>query len=819
MATKTEFAGLTALAPGEPLSVEGYAFQAVNPLIVDRLLKLGARTHRHDGHPGINGPVDPPVVTLTPNGSLPASADIAVTYTLVDADGGETRGAPAALITTNPPLDVPDGQPLYDIAAAGGHMLAGTYTYALTLTDGNGETPAGPPFFVNIDPGTDTNLVSIQGLSDIVAAVPGATGWRLYKASSVGQLHFLAAGGAGLDDVEDDGLLCADCAVTPPTANTTAVAQGIEVTIPNTVGNQQTGIVAYRVYATIGGVFVSPSYVEQRIDFGVPIDYTHIVVNPGMPPDVSTSYGGAQKIDPDTELLDWHWKSPVATAAELPGVAVAGDVRIVLADGTFWTFGNDNTWHPFTAPVAYWKPPVNDATLLPPASDPANAVGDVRLVLPSRTLWGLTEGGWTALTAPQHEIWSELAPMPQRSRLRFLNCNVSDDEGGDQTIIEAQGGGGGGAVDLKLAISEAEAVEWVDEAGITQLKLVGQSTDSEVEWFTDGFDVDPLAGWGMAGGQVGVSDPVGDMVPLPTHELNADRTFWKGGSAERDMVVTADGLRFTALNFTGVGIVVVYGAFGDYGWRLRLQKYDNAGEDGFRGQLQYRVQASDVWTSVKEYDVDPAFVGLEEGMTMRFTRRGNKISVAMWNYDQGNDLFAEEDIDVPVPMLAFVGAPGWYSNITDPVSWKLDNFSANYLYTYYQLLATATAGSQMTLADTAPSQYEWVGNPGDASPGWQPNLSVRKTPDGGLEFKGSLTKTSEGAPLAGEIMFTFDMERVNLPVQTSVPVVTGDNDDVRMLGIMQVSKDWANTLVWDSGRSTDPATKNPYVLLDGLKIV
>jgi hypothetical protein len=52
----TNFAGLTQLAPGEPLSTDGFAFQSVDPAVTDFLLNVGVQTHRHNARPALDAP-------------------------------------------------------------------------------------------------------------------------------------------------------------------------------------------------------------------------------------------------------------------------------------------------------------------------------------------------------------------------------------------------------------------------------------------------------------------------------------------------------------------------------------------------------------------------------------------------------------------------------------------------------------------------------------------------------------------------------------------------------------------------------------------
>lgn len=806
---KTEFAGLTELEPGESLATDGYSFQSYNPVVIDRLLKLGARTHRHDAHPGLNNPADAPVLVLTANGSLPPNADIAIAYTLVDVDGGETKPSPTSLVTTSPPLDAPEDQPNADTDALGGHITAGTYTYAMTLTDPNGETTAGPPFLVNVDAGTDTNVITLSGLADIVASTPGATGWRIYKTSSVGQLHFLAAGGAALDDVVDDGLLCADCNVTPPTANSTSVSQGLQVTVPATVTNAQTGIVGYRVYASVGGVFSSPAYVEQRNDFGAVIDYTHIVVDVGQPPDVSTSYGGAQQIDPDTELLDWHWKRPVATAADLTEPADPGDARVVTADGTIWVF--TDTWHEFQAPALNWKPAVANLAALPPLGDPGNAVGDVRLAIDTRVLWLFLADGWINITAPPHEIRSDVATMPQRLGLQFINCDVADDVANNQTVITALGGGGGGG-GAPGTLNMGDAVAWVDGAGATQISLHAERENIDTAWFNDGFN-DPLLDYVNQDHNVDTSGP-GFLVPLPDHPLNADvrvRKGGPGGDVRLDQEADAEQFHVHLLNFNVLGLGIAAGAVADSGIYMNL--IQTAGV--FTVDVITRANNAAAWVTAAHHDVDPATLVADDDLTFTIRRENGSLTYGIWNETQGVPVLDYTNIPVPATVAAFQGTPAIWSNLTDLAAWNLNTLRAVIPTPVYRLYATA-GGDTISIIDTT-GDRDWSQR-GTVSMDWAWGGAMRLTPDGmGIELSGVITKQGGANPMADEVMFTISGEgNFSWSNNASFPVVTGDQDGEE-LGFVKFDSN-LGAFVWQEGRSSDPATKFPYVRLDGIVI-
>ena len=89
--TKTPFAGLERLAPGDPLSSDGYVFQDLDRRTIDQLLQIGAVTHVHDGHAALANPTLAPVVTsAATGGAFPSGLSVSVTYTLIDANGGES---------------------------------------------------------------------------------------------------------------------------------------------------------------------------------------------------------------------------------------------------------------------------------------------------------------------------------------------------------------------------------------------------------------------------------------------------------------------------------------------------------------------------------------------------------------------------------------------------------------------------------------------------------------------------------------------------------------------------------------------------------
>lgn len=333
---KTPFAGLTLLDPAEALSTDGYSFQHESPSIIDRYLEVAAVSHRHDAHAALADPTDAPtVVAGAGGGAILASRTIFATYTLLDADGGETRPVAAELVTTAAPIDPPDAGPPAALDTTGGTLLANTYMYALTFTDGNGgETTVGPSTMVQRPTGPANARVQITGLTAILTAA-GAAGWRLWRSVGGGRFGFVAAGAT--DTYTDDGSSSPDCTMSPPTTNTTNGVNTVQVTVPS---GQDAEAVQFRVYLSDDGSFDSPAVAGTYpiADTGTVKTYTSLDLADGTPPDVSRSLPGANQINASTDIagLDAATfpgpQTAVVTAAALANNA-SSQVTIPMAEG------------------------------------------------------------------------------------------------------------------------------------------------------------------------------------------------------------------------------------------------------------------------------------------------------------------------------------------------------------------------------------------------------------------------------------------------------------------------------------------------------
>jgi hypothetical protein len=333
---KTGFAGLTVIEPnlGDSIYSDGGSFLTLNPQVTDKLLRVGALSHRHDGHaPLVNPTVAPALLATNLGGQLNGSTRLYVGYTAVDTEGGETAVSPLANATTPPPLAAPAAPAALADYTAGG-LAPGSYRYAISVTDGRGgETLVGAPVELLLTYGQPNAQVHLSGLAALVAAV-GGDAWRLYRSIAGAPWAYMIYGAA--DAITDDGTLCADCSALPPATNSTNRTGSVQVTVPALPA----GTTRCRIYAGVSAAFASPSLVGDfsAAQVGAVQTITSLAFLAGAPPAVSTSVGGADPIDPETDLEDFHWHRPVPTAAALPALAEQGDVRLTLDTNDLWAF-------------------------------------------------------------------------------------------------------------------------------------------------------------------------------------------------------------------------------------------------------------------------------------------------------------------------------------------------------------------------------------------------------------------------------------------------------------------------------------------------
>lgn len=113
----------------------------------------------------------------------PGDVTLAVGGTVPAVTAGTRICIPAA------PLSVPGSISFGSASTTGGHLVGGTtYYYRVTAYDAVGETTPGPEASYAVPAGTNTNQITLTW-----TAVPGATGYKVYRSTSAGTEQLLAS--------------------------------------------------------------------------------------------------------------------------------------------------------------------------------------------------------------------------------------------------------------------------------------------------------------------------------------------------------------------------------------------------------------------------------------------------------------------------------------------------------------------------------------------------------------------------------------------------------------------------------------------------
>lgn len=299
MTSLTPFTGLERLAPGEQLRSDGFKFQDIDRGLIDRALRIGCVTHRHDGHAALANPTTAPTVT-TPSsgGTIGANITIYVGYTLNDEDAGETLISTPVMVTTPGGYAAPSAAPAANASYTAGTLMSGNYAYALTVTDGaGGETVLSPAALVSVLTGHANAEVTISGLAALLAASSHNdthASWRLWRSQGGGPWYLIGTGTA--DSLTDTGI-AGDCSVAPPTRATTKGTNSLSVTVP--AAGQPSGATSFNIYASPDATFTNPCRLAGPLpisDFGSAQVFTALTLLDGAPPKVSTCFPGANPI-------------------------------------------------------------------------------------------------------------------------------------------------------------------------------------------------------------------------------------------------------------------------------------------------------------------------------------------------------------------------------------------------------------------------------------------------------------------------------------------------------------------------------------------
>lgn len=307
MATTDRYA-LKRLIAGQSLSDDGYQFTDADRVLIDRLLYLGAESHRHDGATATasTAPAAPSLLTVTTAGAIPAGTRVYYKVTLVDVNGLESTPSTEVFVDTPAPLIEP-GPPTLLARSTGGTLAPGNYYYALSAY-ANGintqETKALSPGFITVPVGSTTNSIEI-----VFPALPaGATGWNIYRKRPGGARYdYLLSVAANVATPPtryiDTGAAVEDCNRTTPVRNSTNAQNSVQVTIGGATPAVPVGM-TWKVYRTyIGGNYDNTllhHVVEHTADFSGIITprYTDMGLSPmvGKPPTVGIAIASPPRI-------------------------------------------------------------------------------------------------------------------------------------------------------------------------------------------------------------------------------------------------------------------------------------------------------------------------------------------------------------------------------------------------------------------------------------------------------------------------------------------------------------------------------------------
>lgn len=256
MAGSTDNYGLQTLSAGDSLNINGYQFTRADRQTIDRLLYIGAESHRHDGEAGASSsPSSPPTVALnTTGGNIPAGTLVAYKYTLVDATGAESSPSPEITVTTAAPISSP-GAPSLARYLTGGTLIGGNYYYVLSAYSGvqTSETRPGDTAFVTLASSSSTWRVELT-----LPSLPvGADGFNVFRRSP-GESKY-----SFMDTIDmqvatpptvyvDDGSINVNCNRQPPVRNTTNASNSIDVALPGATPTVPEGFTwkLYRSYSS-----------------------------------------------------------------------------------------------------------------------------------------------------------------------------------------------------------------------------------------------------------------------------------------------------------------------------------------------------------------------------------------------------------------------------------------------------------------------------------------------------------------------------------------------------------------------------------------
>lgn len=245
----TTHLGLNKFGPSGAIADDGYKFALKDRELIDALLyTLLNHDHRQVyaaalAAPEVNQP--PELAVSTTGGTLAPGRNYYYKFAYLDADGNETGASTAGYINTPDALAAPTTQVL-STATTGGTLTAGTYRYAMSFYQSNGETTAPNISTLTVPTGTSTNTITIP----LETKPSTATGWKIYRRAPGDLEYYLLATLTSGTSYTDDGSVDPDCTKKRPTKNNTNSTNKVTITIPAAELPLDQRVASWRIYRT-----------------------------------------------------------------------------------------------------------------------------------------------------------------------------------------------------------------------------------------------------------------------------------------------------------------------------------------------------------------------------------------------------------------------------------------------------------------------------------------------------------------------------------------------------------------------------------------
>lgn len=299
----TDHYGFTRLVAGENFQQDGYKYTSEDRDLIDRLLYLGAESHRHTGAAG--DPETPGVLGVSVNttaGSLPAGSRIYYKHTLVDSDGFESAPSDEVFVDTLGPVAEPSA-PILTVQSTGGSLLPGQYYYVLTAHTAvnTNETKALHPTYITVPLGTATNTITLT----LPTRPAGASGFNIYRKKPGSSRYDFLASTASISTYVDDGSVEEDCNRVVPARNSTNSTNSVVANI----GTVPVGY-TWKLYRTLMAGFYDGSLlhhvVEETSEGSGIITGTYLDLGlgtlAGKPPTTSQIVNAPPQVDLESEV-------------------------------------------------------------------------------------------------------------------------------------------------------------------------------------------------------------------------------------------------------------------------------------------------------------------------------------------------------------------------------------------------------------------------------------------------------------------------------------------------------------------------------------